>query len=232
MRISRLAALSTAFITAVALSAAPANAAGPNAKAPKTNGKPTTTGPAVKSTGPATKGAGAAKTTKAPKSTNASKAPKTKSATTAAGKGKKTTTTTVASTSTTTTSTDNTTTTGTTPTTTEWTPTNAVSQKLASKSKLMQKAQAAVGAGVDLNYATAGFKNFGQFMAAVNAVTNHPDIKFADLHTLMTGYNMEGTQTTQTTYSLGQSLQQLKPGIDADAAASTATTQATKDAGQ
>jgi hypothetical protein len=85
-----------------------------------------------------------------------------------------------------------------------------------------------LGSSVDLNDATAHFRNFGQFMAAVNVSNNHPDIEFADLKALMTGWNLDGTETNKPTMSLGRAIHQLNTSIDADAAAATATTQATQ----
>jgi hypothetical protein len=105
-----------------------------------------------------------------------------------------------------------------------------VSEKLASKPNLLARAQKAVGTTVDLNAATYGFKNFGQFNAAVNAANNH-GIKFEDLHAAMTGYAYDGTSTGEGTLSLGQALKQLRPGIDADRAAAAAAQQAANDAG-
>jgi hypothetical protein len=210
--IAAVAALA-AFTTGVMLTTAVHAQGQKSAKAPKTtSGKPTTTtakGPATKPTTTASKGK---KSTTTTASTN--------------GNGKKSTPTTADSTSNTTSTTSPTSTTS----TPVWTPTNAVSEKLASKSNLMAKAQKAIGADVDLNVATYGFKSFGQFMAAVNASNNH-GVRFEDLHAAMTGYTYKGTSTSEGTQSLGQALKQLKPGIDADAAADAATQQATKETG-
>lgn len=109
-------------------------------------------------------------------------------------------------------------------TTTIWRPTNAVAEKLSTKPNLLTKARAVLPPGTDLNLATANFKNFGQFNAAVNAARNH-GISFVELRALMTGTTLAGTPTGQPILSLGQALQQLKPGIDATAAAQTATAQ-------
>jgi hypothetical protein len=83
----------------------------------------------------------------------------------------------------------------------------------------------------DINDATAGFKNFGQFNAAVNASQNL-GIDFADLKAAMTGVTLDGDSTSKPTKSLGQAIKELRPGIDADAAAATATSQANSEAGQ
>ena len=185
------------------------------ASAPKTTTKaPSTKGPSTKSTSPKTN-QGAAKA-KAPKSTT----------TTAKGNGsskKPAPTTTASGTSATTTTT--------TTTTTEWTPTNAVSEKLMSKPNQLARLKAVLPAGTDLNDATAGFKNFGQLNAAVNASRNL-GIDFADLKAAMTGTTLAGDPTNQPTLSLGQAIQQYKPGVDGDAEAATATAQAARDGGQ
>ncbi|HEY7449201.1 MAG TPA: hypothetical protein VH702_13675 [Vicinamibacterales bacterium] len=95
----------------------------------------------------------------------------------------------------------------------------------------MKKVQNVVGTDVDLNHATAGFKNFGQFVAAVNVSNNH-QIAFADLKAAMTGIDMKGQPVTTTgttavtTMSLGQAIQKLKTGVDSEMVAQTALTQA------
>jgi hypothetical protein len=117
----------------------------------------------------------------------------------------------------------------TTPTTTThgngWTPDNPVAQKLSTKAKLLEKVRTSLPPGSDLNAATAGFKNFGQFVAAVN-VSNNLGIEFADLKASMTGLTMDGLPTGEPTKSLGQSIQQLKPGADATTEATLAQRQA------
>ena len=123
---------------------------------------------------------------------------------------------------------------GSTVTTDTWTPDNAVAQKLSTKSNILKKVQSALGAGADLNGATAGFKNFGQFVAAIN-VSNNLGIDFADLKAAMTGINLDGHTTATagttsvTTMSLGQAIQKLKPGVDAETVARNALTQADKE---
>jgi hypothetical protein len=181
--------------------------------APKTK---TTAAPkpsTVKTTAPKAKTASAkvaktsVKTTKATPA--ASKAPKAKTTTTTANAAAPSTTSTSA--------------TGT--SSTAWTPTNPVAQKLSTKSNLLAKVQGVLGPTTDLNLATAGFKNFGQFVAAVNVSNNH-DIAFADLKAAMTGQTMTGTPTGEPVLSLGQAIQKLKPGVDATAEAQRAQTQA------
>jgi len=62
--------------------------------------------------------------------------------------------------------------------------------------------------GMDLKTAISGFKNDGQFMAAVN-VSKNLQIPFADLKAKMMGPPHE---------SLGQAIHDLKPSISEDAA--------------
>lgn len=61
-------------------------------------------------------------------------------------------------------------------------------------------------ADMTIAQASEGFRNQGQFIAAVNASKNH-DIPFADLKTQMTGDSAS---------SLGQAVQKLRPGTDTD----------------
>ncbi|MBI2219603.1 MAG: hypothetical protein HYU53_00145 [Acidobacteria bacterium] len=96
----------------------------------------------------------------------------------------------------------------------------------------------ALPSGVTVVDAASGFKNLGQFVAAVN-VSNNLGIPFADLKAKMTGLTVDGQPiaTTGTTagaetstklLSLGQAIQAVK-GMDSTTAtqvANTATTQA------
>jgi hypothetical protein len=66
----------------------------------------------------------------------------------------------------------------------------------------------------------SGFKNFGQFMAAVH-VSHNLDIPFADLQAKMTGPNA---------VSLGKAIQELKPEADVKTETKKATTEANEDA--
>jgi hypothetical protein len=191
----------------------------PAVAAPKT-AKPVA-GPKTKASAPKTKAVSAkgAKPTVKPLKTT-TKASKPLNA--AAAKTKTKTSTTTAAANTTTTGVASTTTS---PSATAWTPTNPVAQKLSTKSNLVTKVQGALPAGTDLNLATAGFKNFGQFIAAVNVSSNH-NIPFADLKAAMTGQTMAGTLTGEPVLSLGRAIQKLKPGLDATAEAQKAQTQA------
>ena len=64
-----------------------------------------------------------------------------------------------------------------------------------------------------------GFKNFGQFVAAVH-VSHNLDIPFVDLQAKMTGPNA---------VSLGKAIQELKPSADPKSETKKATTEANED---
>jgi hypothetical protein len=108
-----------------------------------------------------------------------------------------------------------------------WVPDNPIAQKLSTKPNLLGKVQRSLNI-TDLNAlnpATAGFKNFGNFVAAVN-VSNNLGIKFDDLKAAMTGTTMAGTSTGKPQLSLGQAIQQLKPGVDSTTEAQKAQVEA------
>lgn len=96
-----------------------------------------------------------------------------------------------------------------------------------------------------LNEASDGFKNQGQFIAALH-VSQNLGIKFTDLKATMLGKPITGATTGSTTgtttgtsttststssgpMSLGQAIHKLRPGVNADAETQHATTQATTD---
>jgi len=225
-------ALPAACVAAAAL--AVTVEAAPKTTAQSTGPKTTKTTTKAPSTTTTAKGSSTKTKPASPKSTSAkadhaggakSQAPKS-TTTTAKGNGssKKTSTTTTASTPTNSNSPSGT-------TTTTWQPTNAVAEKLMTKPNQLAKLKAVLPAGTDINDATAGFKNFGQLNAAVN-VSQNLGIDFADLKASMTGITIDGDKTNQPTKSLGQAIQQFKPGVDADAEAAAATTQASRDGGQ
>jgi hypothetical protein len=145
---------------------------GPTSHGPSTStgsGKPTTSPAAGKSAGPA------------------SDSPKTTTASTSHGSSGDHKPTKTASTSTTTTSTGDGTTTSTgTTTTTEVAPPNAVSTKIGNNPKLLAKVQPQLDAlGLTLEEATAGFRNQGQFIAAMNVAKNR-NLDFVALQEAMT----------------------------------------------
>jgi hypothetical protein len=74
-----------------------------------------------------------------------------------------------------------------------------VQQKLVKNTNLADKLRTRLP-GVDLLTAAEGFKNLGQFVAAVNVSANHPGVEFMDLKTRMVDQGM----------SLGQALQDVK----------------------
>src|SRR6185436_11183855 len=108
-------------------------------------------------------------------STGGTKAAKTKTATTTASTGK---TTTVSTTGT----------------------LSPAQQKLQRNTNLAGKLQSRLPAGTDLMAASAGFRNLGQFVAAVN-VSNNLGIPFSELKTRMVDRGM----------SLGQAIQDARP---------------------
>lgn len=95
----------------------------------------------------------------------------------------------------------------------------SVAAKLAKNTALASKLQALLPPGTDLQAAAAGFKNLGQFVAAVH-VSKNLGIPFDQLKAKMTGPNAE---------SLGKAIQQLAPTADAKAALKTAEQQAKAD---
>ena len=75
-----------------------------------------------------------------------------------------------------------------------------VQQKLQKNTNLAAKLTSRLPAGTDLMLASAGFRNLGQFVAAVN-VSNNLKIPFTELKTKMVTDGL----------SLGQAIQSLKP---------------------
>ena len=94
-----------------------------------------------------------------------------------------------------------------TPTTTV-TPTTPTTQKVKNP-KLESRLLALLPPGTTIQDASLGFKNWGQFVAAVH-VSNNLGIPFADLKTSMTGLTPGATVPTTTPMSLGQAIQSLK----------------------
>lgn len=131
-----------------------------------------------------------------------------KGSSSASAKAKKTTTTT-----TTTTASSTKTTTSGTGTTVQLTP---VQEKLQKNTNLASKLESRLPKGTDLMLAAEGFRNLGQFVAAVN-VSNNLNIDFVQLKTSMVDDGL----------SLGQSIQKLRPTADATREASLAESQAT-----
>jgi hypothetical protein len=83
-----------------------------------------------------------------------------------------------------------------------------VQQKLQRNTQLASKLRGRLPQGTDLMLAAAGFRNLGQFVAAVN-VSNNLGIPFTQLKTQMVDNKL----------SLGQAIQKLRPGSDSQLAA-------------
>ena len=79
-----------------------------------------------------------------------------------------------------------------------------VQQKLQKNTNLASKVSSRLPEGTNLMTASDGFRNLGQFVAAVN-VSNNLGISFTDLKSRMVDGNM----------SLGQAIKQLRPTADA-----------------
>ena len=105
---------------------------------------------------------------------------------------------------------------------------NPIAEKLQNK-PLGARLEKMLPPGMTLDTASSGFKNQGQFVAAVH-VSQNLGIPFADLKATMLGIPV-GTTTVETTspMSLGQAIQRLKPFANATTEATRAATQATTD---
>jgi len=181
------------FAISMLVAAAPLHAQGRGSssapKAPKTTVK---SQPSVAKGGPKTISSKPAKVTTPKGQSSAPKVksttPKVKSTTTSSPKttAKTTKTSTVRTTTTTTT----------TPTGITLTP---VQQKLQKNTNLANKIRSRLPAGTDLMLAAAGFRNLGQFNAAVNASYNH-QLSFAEIKTRMVDQGM----------SLGQAVKEVR----------------------
>jgi hypothetical protein len=104
----------------------------------------------------------------------------------------------------------------TTTTTTSTTTLSPVQQKLQQNTKLAAKLDGRLPAGTDVIAAASGFRNLGQFVAAVN-VSNNLGIPFAQLKSRMVDDGM----------SLGRAIQDLRPLVDSTAAVRRAEQDAT-----
>ncbi len=105
----------------------------------------------------------------------------------------------------------------TTPTTS--TTTSPIAARIESHPQLAAKLTPLLPKGMTLETAAAGFKNQGQFIAALH-VSQNLGIPFASLKSEMTGPNPK---------SLGQAIHDLRPTTDAKAAAKKAEKQAHDD---
>ena len=93
------------------------------------------------------------------------------------------------------------------------------SQHLVAQPKLAAKLQPLLPPATNLQTASAGFKNLGQFVAAVH-VSHNLAIPFDQLKLRLTGPEP---------VSLGKAIQELKPGVNAAAEVKRAEAQARKD---
>jgi hypothetical protein len=100
-------------------------------------------------------------------------------------------------------------------TTTSGTTLSPVQLKVQSHTQLASKLQSRLPAGTNVVNAASGFRNLGQFVAAVN-VSHNLGIPFARLKTDMVTNHM----------SLGQSIQALRPTANASRETERAETQA------
>lgn len=95
----------------------------------------------------------------------------------------------------------------------------SIAAKLSRNTQLASKLQALLPAGTDLQTAAQGFKNLGQFVAAVH-VSKNLGIPFDQLKAKMTGPGAE---------SLGKAIRDLDPSANAKAAAKQAEREAKSD---
>lgn len=96
----------------------------------------------------------------------------------------------------------------------------ATSPTLPRNAQLVARLRGMLPAGTDMNVASSGFRNQGQFVAAVR-VSNNLGLPFDDLKTRMVDRNM----------SLGQAIHDLRPSANATSEAQRATRQAESDLG-
>ena len=117
----------------------------------------------------------------------------------------------------------------TTKTSTSRTTLNPIAQKLQGK-PLGDRLQLMLPKGMTLDAASAGFRNQGQFIAAVH-VSQNLGIPFPDLKAAMLGTSATtSTSNTSTNpMSLGQAIQKLRPTANADVEVERAETQASTD---
>ena len=95
----------------------------------------------------------------------------------------------------------------------------ALPQKIAANEALVARLQPLLPTGLTLDKAATGFKNEGQFIAALH-VSHNLNIPFAQLKAEMTGSDHD---------SLGRAIHELRPTANAKAAVKTAEQQAKAD---
>lgn len=231
----------TAALAIAGLALSPAYAAGAQGKSGKSGPSPKTNGPTTRAQAPrtaTTHGAPQAPTTK-----GTAHAPTTHgNPHTTTTRGNPHTTTTKASSPTTTTTKANgnprttasksakgETVPAATGTTTSSTTLNPIAAKLQGKPLGSRIEQMLVPSSMTLDAASAGFRNQGQFIAAVH-VSQNLGVPFADLKATMLGIPVPGATVTPTSpMSLGQAIQRLKPFSNPTTEATRAETQASTD---
>ncbi len=108
---------------------------------------------------------------------------------------------------------------GTPPATPKVQPHPTVVQHITANPALVTRLQPLVPPGMTLEQAAAGFRNQGQFIAALH-VSHNLDIPFAQLKSAMTGPDHE---------SLGRAIHTLKPSVSANTEAKKAQNEANED---
>jgi hypothetical protein len=104
-------------------------------------------------------------------------------------------------------------------TTSPTTTSSPIATKISANPQLASRLQALLPSGMTLATASKGFKNQGQFIAALH-VSKNLNIPFAQLKAEMTGADHD---------SLGQAIQDLRPGTNTKTATRTAEHEADQD---
>jgi hypothetical protein len=104
-------------------------------------------------------------------------------------------------------------------TATTTTTTNPIASRISRNPRQAARVEHMLPAGMTLATASRGFRNQGQFIAALHASQNH-NIPFRDLRRAMTGPHA---------MSLGQAIHTLRPSVNGTTAERRAHTQATAD---
>ena len=105
-----------------------------------------------------------------------------------------------------------------------------VDYMLSRNEKLSARLEGLLG-GRSLQKSAEGFKNLGQFVAAVH-VSKNLGIDFNELKTRMTGSSSESLSTSEnlgTSKSLGKAIRELRPDVNASKEVRKANKQASKD---
>ena len=89
-----------------------------------------------------------------------------------------------------------------------------LNERFESDTKFRARMQSLLPQGMDLKTAESGFKNHGQFIAALH-VSKNLGIPFDQLKAKMTGVsvNAAGQTTTSTPMSLGKAIHELRPDL-------------------